>query len=137
MALMIVICMMYIPPKFEKMFIEVGKDQDIREIREKLPKQYYITFSRDGYGFVLPKEISKYSAIEKILNKDGLQIDYVLAFGDDENDIELIQKSGIGIAMGNALSDVKKVANFITKSNNDNGVAYVLKGLQKKLNMKK
>lgn len=55
----------------------------------------------------------------------------------DENDIELIQKSGIGIAMGNALSDVKKVANFITKSNNDNGVAYVLKGLQKKLNMKK
>lgn len=55
----------------------------------------------------------------------------------DENDIELIQKSGIGIAMGNALSDVKKVANFITKSNNDNGVAYVLKVLQKKLNMKK
>ena len=50
----------------------------------------------------------------------------ICAFGDDINDIEMIEHCGYGIAMANALDIVKEKADFVTLSNEENGVAKVL-----------
>ena len=57
----------------------------------------------------------------------------VMAMGDGENDIEMLKFAGWGVAMKNAREDVKKVANVVTTSNNEDGVAkaiekYILEG---------
>ena len=49
-----------------------------------------------------------------------------VAFGDGENDISMLQSAGYSIVMGNASDKVKEYADFITKSNNEDGVAYVI-----------
>ncbi len=51
----------------------------------------------------------------------------VMAIGDNLNDESMIRMAGVGVAMENAAPEIKKIANFITKSNNDNGVAYAIR----------
>lgn len=46
--------------------------------------------------------------------------------GDDLNDISMIKEAGLGVAMGNAISEVKQAADEITKTNNENGVAEII-----------
>ena len=74
-----------------------------------------------GYG------TSKYDAIKIICDREGISNCDVISFGDGRNDIDMLKNSGIGVAMGNALSDVKKVSDYITISHNDDGVIYFLK----------
>lgn len=52
-----------------------------------------------------------------------------MAFGDAENDIEMIKEAGIGVAMGNAMDSVKKVADVVTSSNDENGIGQVIDDL--------
>ena len=49
-----------------------------------------------------------------------------IAFGDQELDISMIEAAGVGIAMGNAIQELKEKADFITKTNNEAGIAYAL-----------
>ena len=48
----------------------------------------------------------------------------IVVFGDGLNDISMIQKAPLGIAMGNAIDEVKEVADFVTKRNDDDGIEY-------------
>ena len=56
----------------------------------------------------------------------GISPAQVIAFGDAENDIPMLQAAGMGVAMGNAAQKVKEAADFVTRSNNDDGIAYAL-----------
>ena len=49
-----------------------------------------------------------------------------MACGDTQNDADIMQAAAIGVAMGNASNDIKAIADFVTKSNNDSGVAYAI-----------
>lgn len=71
--------------------------------------------------------VSKYNAIKEIMIIENISNNNVISFGDGLNDIDMIKKSGIGIAMENALVEVKNVASDITKSHNEDGVIYYLK----------
>ncbi|MGE9923696.1 Cof-type HAD-IIB family hydrolase [Lactobacillus johnsonii] len=57
----------------------------------------------------------------------GYQPNEVMAIGDNLNDESMIRMAGVGVAMENAAPEIKKIANLITKSNNDNGVAYAIR----------
>lgn len=50
----------------------------------------------------------------------------IIAFGDEDNDLEMLEYAGLGIAMGNAIDEVKNIANDITASNNEDGIAKIL-----------
>jgi len=50
----------------------------------------------------------------------------MVACGDGFNDVEMVKCAGFGVAMGNAVDEVKSVANYITRSNDDNGIVDVL-----------
>lgn len=49
-----------------------------------------------------------------------------MACGDGDNDLAMIEYAGLGVAMGNAIDDVKNIAQFITKDCDENGIAYVI-----------
>ncbi|KAA0965639.1 Cof-type HAD-IIB family hydrolase [Sporosarcina sp. ANT_H38] len=75
---------------------------------------------------VLPLGGSKAKGIEKFIEKKGFTKDQVYAFGDNLNDIEMLQYAGHSVAMGNAPQEVKNVARYVTKDVGEDGIAYGL-----------
>ena len=69
---------------------------------------------------------TKGNAIKKLCQINSVVMDEVIAFGDDENDYELLSYAGYSVAMGNATDTIKKCAKYITTSNDELGVAVVL-----------
>lgn len=67
--------------------------------------------------------INKAVGIEVLLKELGITKDEVMAFGDADNDIEMIKYVGVGVAMGNAIAEVKEAADLITDDNEHDGVA--------------
>ena len=73
------------------------------------------------------KQASKTNAIQLLIEKYGIQQEEIIAIGDNYNDKSMIEFAGMGVAMGNAPDEIKKVANYITDTNNNEGVAKALK----------
>ena len=72
------------------------------------------------------KNCSKSSALKALCSYLGISQNEVIAFGDGDNDIDMLQFAGVGVAMGNASDYVKSKADYITLSNEENGVAHTL-----------
>ncbi|WP_027408293.1 Cof-type HAD-IIB family hydrolase [Anoxybacteroides tepidamans] len=79
---------------------------------------------------VLPFGGSKAEGIRKLMERIGAAKEDVYAFGDGLNDLEMLQFAGTGVAMGNAKEEVKEVADFVTKSVDEEGILYGLKQLE-------
>ena len=67
------------------------------------------------------------------MNLHNIKKENALAFGDGQNDLSMFKSVGYAIAMENASDEVKKYANFITKSNIEDGVAYALENVIKNI----
>jgi len=83
--------------------------------------------SKPTYLEIMPKEASKTSAIEILRKKFNVKQREILAAGDNYNDMDMIEYAGLGVAMGNAPDEVKRCADFVTLSNDEDGVAKVIK----------
>lgn len=70
--------------------------------------------------------MTKGVALSSICQELNISKEETIAFGDQELDITMIEEAGLGIAMGNAIKELKDKADFITKSNNEAGIAYAL-----------
>ena len=66
---------------------------------------------------------SKSRGIEQVANYHGFKLDQVMAFGDEDNDLEMLEECGIGVAMANASSKALAIADEVTASNLEDGVA--------------
>lgn len=82
-----------------------------------------ITYS---YADISAKDVNKWTAIEELIRILDITPDEVIAIGDNINDISMIQNAGLGVAMENGIPSVKEVADFVTLSNDDDGVANVV-----------
>lgn len=82
----------------------------------------------DKYDLVqiMPESADKAEAIAHLLERWGEDWDRVMAFGDDVNDVGMVARSRLGVAMLNAVAEVKAVADRITATNEEDGVAAVL-----------
>ena len=104
-----------------------------KQISEEILKKYEITSSVPEYLEIVKKGIKKSEAIKVVMEKYDIKQDEVMAIGDGENDVEMLEFAGLGIAMENASDFVKGFANDVTTSNNHDGVAnaiekYILRG---------
>lgn len=72
------------------------------------------------------KGVTKAHALKKISEKLNIDRSDVIAFGDAENDMSMIEYAGKGVAMGNACETLKEAADMVTLSNNDDGIAFAL-----------
>lgn len=79
---------------------------------------------------VIPAGGSKANGIERLLHHFGVRREDAYAFGDGLNDIQMLQYVGMGVAMGNAEAEAKKVADFVTKDVSADGIVYGLKTLK-------
>lgn len=84
----------------------------------------------DGGGHsmeVTKSGVSKGRALHWLAEELGIPIAETMACGDTENDMEILKAAGIGVAMGNAAEHVKAVADYVTKTNEEDGVAYAIR----------
>ncbi|HMB64147.1 MAG TPA: Cof-type HAD-IIB family hydrolase [Eudoraea sp.] len=99
-------------------------------LSKKLPESFaeHMQFYRstDLILEAIPGSVSKLSAIQSLLKEDQ-SLKRVIAFGDNYNDMEMLQAVGCGVAVGNARDEVKAVADKITSDNTDDGVAHFIK----------
>jgi Cof subfamily protein (haloacid dehalogenase superfamily) len=75
---------------------------------------------------VLPPNVSKWNALRQLAEDEGVAAESIVAVGDDENDMQMIQHAGLGIAMGNAPEKVKTVADHVTGTNAEDGLAQAI-----------
>lgn len=89
------------------------------------------------YSEIYFNGFSKASALEKIAEHYHFDKNHTIAFGDQHNDIQMLEWAKIGVAMKNASEELKPYADYITKKDNDhNGIYFALKGILKNLNKK-
>lgn len=79
---------------------------------------------------VLPAGGSKAEGIKKLTDRLGFKPEDVFAFGDGFNDFEMLKAAGTGVAMGNAVAELKEHANFVTTNVDDDGIWHGLKHLK-------
>lgn len=75
---------------------------------------------------VLPPDVSKWNALRQLAQSEGVAAESIVAVGDDENDMQMIQHAGLGIAMGNAPEEVKTVADYVTGHNAEDGLVQAI-----------
>ncbi|MFV0465407.1 MAG: HAD family hydrolase [Lachnospiraceae bacterium] len=80
-------------------------------------------------GEIGPKNINKAYGIEKVLESLGRDVKDTIAFGDSENDLEMIAFAHVGIAMGNAIEELKEIADFVTRPIRNDGLHSAFRAL--------
>ncbi|MGO5138954.1 Cof-type HAD-IIB family hydrolase [Clostridium butyricum] len=115
---------------FNKVLI-IENEEKIKKISDiltkKLGDKLNIYQSKPTYLEIMNKSVSKTSAIQQLMNLYNIEKDEVVSVGDNFNDIDMIKFAGIGVAMGNAPDEVKKNSDYVTLSNDEDGVANVIK----------
>jgi Cof subfamily protein (haloacid dehalogenase superfamily) len=97
-----------------------------KELLKKILDECKVT-SWNATGIdIIPRQGGKSVGIQQFLDANGLERSEVMAFGDGENDVEMLEFAGIGVAMGNGSEAAKAAADYVTDSVDDNGIAHAL-----------
>lgn len=102
--------------------------EEAKELAEKYDCRLYSYRDEDLYGFACSNS-GKYQAVAALGELLQIGLEEMIAFGDDENDYEIITNVGCGIAVDNAIPMIREVADDITESNDDDGVAKYIERL--------
>ena len=81
----------------------------------------FIQYSADGYDVVV-KGNDKGKGLHQLLAMTGVSEDEVIVFGDNLNDLAMFKVAGVGVAMGNAVDEVKQIATYITDDSDQDGI---------------
>lgn len=79
------------------------------------------------FADVVAKGCTKAVGIDRIIEHYGISLKETMAFGDGGNDIAMLQHAGVGVAMGNAMDEVKEAADFVTTSVDEDGIVNALR----------
>lgn len=96
------------------------------KVKAALGRDYSVYRSEPYFLEILPKGIDKAESLKRLLTRLGMNREEMIACGDGYNDLTMIQFAGVGVAMENAVLPVKKAADYVTYSNNDDGIAHVV-----------
>lgn len=102
-------------------------DVAIAKIPAEVHERYTILKSAPFYLEMLDRRVDKGAGVQALAETLGIDREEVMAIGDQENDIAMLEYAGIGVAMGNAIDSVKNVAQVVTKTNEEHGVAVAIR----------
>ena len=113
-----------------KILLIENDSEKYARIREKLDHypQFEIATSQKGFIDINPAGASKGNALRVLAKHFGLTMDEIVVFGDQDNDVSMLEAAGTSVAMKNACQNAKDVADYIAESNNNNGVALWING---------
>lgn len=107
-----------------------GEPAILEELMPKLQEKFHtllnIYRSEPFFLEIMPQNIDKAYSLQKLLGSIGLTSDSMICCGDGFNDLSMIEYAGLGVAMANAQPIVKESADFITLSNDENGIVHVI-----------
>ena len=99
----------------------------VDKIKEPFEGELSIYFSAPYFLEVVSNGIDKGSTLKELCPRLGITEKEIMAFGDERNDLTMLTVAGLGVAMGNANEEVKAIADKITLSNDEDGIAHTLK----------
>lgn len=107
-----------------------GEPEILEKLMPKLKEQYHgllsIYRSEPFFLEIMPRNIDKANSLQKLLNSLGMTADQMICCGDGYNDVSMIEYAGLGVAMGNAQPAVKDSADFVTRTNDEDGILHVI-----------
>ncbi|TVV26657.1 sugar-phosphatase [Weissella cibaria] len=107
-------------------FMFIGDEADVDRWREALPQairdKYYIVKSTPQHLEFMHKDATKGSGLLALAELLGIDRSETMALGDQQNDLTMIEAAGLGVAMGNAVPEVKAIADVETTTQNEDGV---------------
>ena len=101
-------------------------DPGAKKIFDKFSDRTVQVKSARFFYEVMPLGLSKGKSILEACNIFGIDRKDVIAFGDEMNDLSMLEVAGTAVAMANAIEKVKEIADYVTKSNDEDGIAYYL-----------
>lgn len=108
------------------------KDESADELRDLLEHSHAEVIEQRTWGApwnlieIVKGGINKSVGLSRIAGHFGIPKENIIAFGDEDNDLEMLEFAGHGVAMENAIEELKDTANTVTKSNNEDGIAAYL-----------
>lgn len=108
----------------------VNTPEDTIKLRNKLPsfmfEKYEVSSSVPQFVEIVNRGVTKAGALALVQKKMGIESSEILAFGDQDNDIPMLKYAGGSVVMGNASDEIKAYATYVTKSNDEDGVAVAI-----------
>jgi Cof subfamily protein (haloacid dehalogenase superfamily) len=101
-------------------------DEIAVELRNHIGHLVHITKSKPHFLEIIHREGTKGHALRYLAERYGYDMSQVIAIGDSWNDHEMLEAAGFGVAMGNAVDSLKEIADYVTLSNNEDGVKHVI-----------
>jgi len=106
-----------------KLSVECANSMIILDILRNYPDLRVFPNNGEHWHQITHKSASKFNAIAYLSKITDIEPQDIIAFGDDFNDVEMLEKCGVGVAVENAVADAKEVADYICDTNEDDGVA--------------
>lgn len=111
-------------------FIGVGDDNIVKQLDSQLNGHFgtatYVTTSKPFFLEFMHRDVSKGDSIKRLCQHLNVSLDEVIACGDGNNDLTMIETAGLGVAMANATPLLKNAADVITRSNDEDGIAEII-----------
>lgn len=98
-----------------------------KELQERYSQVASIYRSEPFFVEIMPRNVDKASSLDKVLPMIGMDRTHTICCGDGFNDISMIRYAGVGVAMANAQPAVKEAADYITASNDEDGIVQVIR----------
>lgn len=106
-------------------FLLQSTDGDVwADIVKDFPGLYIMTY--ETFSIIRPQHSDKWYALALVAEALGIEPKDIIAFGDNDNDLKMLENSGVSVAMGNATDNAKKAADHICGTNEADGVAHWL-----------
>ncbi|NLG25871.1 MAG: HAD family hydrolase [Clostridiales bacterium] len=107
----------------DKLILQADTPQDMMNFARYLPDELYLQLSENTIAMVMHRDATKMRGIRLLAEREGIAIEQIVAFGDDLNDAEMLAGCGVGVAMANALPEVRRAADEVCPGNDQDGVA--------------
>ncbi|WP_449354084.1 Cof-type HAD-IIB family hydrolase [Virgibacillus natechei] len=108
------------------------KEDHIHQLRRHLDDYHAELIEHRKWGApwniieIVKKGMNKAVGLQKVAYYFGIPADRIIAFGDEDNDLEMIDYAGVGVAMDNAIGELKSIANHVTDTNEEDGIGIFL-----------
>lgn len=98
----------------------------LEDFKEPFGDSLSIYRSAPFFVEIMAQGIDKAASLDRLVKHMGIKREEVIAFGDGYNDLSMIEYAGMGVSMANGVDEVKEIADFVTLSNDEDGIAYAL-----------
>ncbi|SFO28656.1 hypothetical protein SAMN04487831_11635 [Pseudobutyrivibrio sp. UC1225] len=108
--------------KADKIIVKLTSHEEVNDYAKLLPDDLYIQVSENIIGMIMKKSATKRNGISYVAEKYEINREDIIAFGDDYNDIDMMEFAGKGICVANGLDIVKEKSDEVCESNENDGV---------------